>query len=431
MTSAIRTQDKGLLARLEGEVALARALESSGLSALPRRASGAVELLRAHGAEAELERALDGDAAPLRARLLCGPLEGLPPPLLHHLAVLADHALDVALTRAQEDPSAAHLAALSDGFVRSARAWLLLSQSRDYLTTLTARTGVSLEGHRLEAVLEGLALRGITRAQECARQALEGLTPIGQCALTALHTLQHSLSSAHAATDHAAAGDVSSADLAPPMRARAQATIAAGLEALVTSWLAQFRDDLDGLVARGAIDEVARLTTHAAASWRWLGHEPELERHVLTALPTLCWPLYRRRALGEIDALLAPVLPMAGALEQRVHEDRASGAPSRDLAYIAPCAQVLVFWAEVPRDIAVALPRIERAYALCPTLRNARVVLAHVLCDRAEHTLAQPLSALPVVGSLPAAREDVSRAARVYPELDRLVALKKRVGLAP
>jgi hypothetical protein len=93
---------------------------------------------------------------------------------------------------------------------------------------------------------------------------------------------------------------------------------------------------------------------------------------------------------------------------------------------VAPCAQALVFWAEIPREIELALPRIERAYALCPTLRNARIVLAHRLCDRAERTLARRelFPAHPP-------RQDVERAARVFPELWRLDALKARVGIAP
>jgi hypothetical protein len=183
---------------------------------------------------------------------------------------------------------------------------------------------------------------------------------------------------------------------------------------------------MDELLARRwSASEAAALFADVAETWSWLDEEPELERHVLTALPDVAWPIYRQRKMRELGELLGPIMPLAWALERRVLRDREGERVDRELPYVAPCAQALVFWAEIPREIELALPRIERAYALCPTLRNARIVLAHVLCDRAEHTLARR-------DLFPAhpPRRDVERAEAVFPELSRLPDLKRRVGIS-
>lgn len=186
------------------------------------------------------------------------------------------------------------------------------------------------------------------------------------------------------------------------------------------------RDALDELLAREhPAPEAAALFAETAQWWTWLGEEPELEHHAVTMLPELAWPLYRARAMDQLAALIAPILPLVGALETRILEARARGELDRDVGFVAPCAQALVFWAECTRDIPESLARAERAHALCPTLRNARIVLAHVLCDRAEHTLARGA----IFPEHPP-RADVERASRVFPSLSRLPALRQRVGLA-
>jgi hypothetical protein len=290
------------------------------------------------------------------------------------------------------------------------RTWLALGHHQDYLRQQARAAGPTLTPASLEAVVRALPLRGLERAIALARDGLAARTEPSHLAAIALRQLVRT----HASADR-------------PDEASAQAARSAhdALDQLAMTWLVRFRDALEELQAREwSARDAATLMADAARTWEHLGGEPEIERHVLTSLPDLAWPLYRRRAMHELEELLTPIMPLAWALERRVLHDRAAGALDRELPYVAPCAQALVFWSEVPRDVSVALPRIERAYALCPTLRNARIVLAHVLCDRADATLRR--------GELfptHPARDDVERAIRVFPELSRLAELKRRVGI--
>jgi len=408
-SSGPRSEDHALLARLEGELALHAALEGTGLERLPQRASGVVERLRANGETAIVEDAVRGHGAPLRDRLFRGPLRPLPGDLVHHLAVLADHALEIALEGPHEERP--HALPLHLAIDRAMHAWLEVGRDAAWLSK-TAReaapAGLSLA--RVEEVARALPLRGIERVSTLAREGLFERTPRGHVAALALRDLLEVLPT-----------------LALPasLEARAIGLARGAIEELASQWLVRFRDGLDMVLAREwTAPEATKLFADAAKDWAWSGEEPELERHVLTALPELAWPLYRKRSMRELGEMLAPIMPMAWALEARVLAARQQGQLDRDLAYVAPCAQALVFWAEIPREVDAALPRIERAYALCPTLRNARIVLAHVLCDRAEHTLARR----ELFPTHPA-RADVERAASVFPELSRLEALQKRVGI--
>ncbi len=406
---APRAEDHALLARLEGEIALGCAIGGTGLEGLPARASGVIELLRAEGGEAEVVEALQGRAEPLRDRMFRGPLRGLSPSLLHHLAVLADHALEAALAPASDDRGAAlplHLA-----IDRALYAWLELGRDPAALTAMATRAAApTITASRIETLARELPLRGIERAAQIAREGLVDRSHEGHVAVLALRDLVDALPALSLPAD---------------LETRATLLARAAIDELSMSWLVRFRDAMETVLARdwtGA--DAARLFSDAAKHWEWLGGEPELERHVLTSLPELAWPLYRKRSMRELGEVLAPIMPLAWALEARVLEDRKAGRLDRDLAYVAPCAQALVFFAEIPREADLALPRIERAYALCPTLRNARIVLAHVLCDRAEHTLAKR----EIFPAFPA-RVDVERAIAVFPELSRIEGLKKRVGI--
>lgn len=403
-----RAEDHALLRRLESEVALEVALAGSGIGPLPARASGLVELVRAAGGEAAVLDALARHGAPLRVWLFEHAPRGLPPALVHHLAVLADHALGATLRAA-----APHSLPLAEALDRVVVTWLELGRVPSYLQGEAARAaGGGLPASATTALLQRLPLRGLER---CRALATEGLRDRDRAGAEAVRALRRCLRA------------LPELALPAPLEERASALARASLADLAMRWLVRFEDALHELLARRwTCDDADALLADAAAAWTWLDEDPELERHVLTALPDLAWPLYRERKMDELGRLVAKVLPLATALEARVLQDRAEGRLETDLAYVAPCAQALVFWAEIPREIELALPRIERAYALCPTLRNARVVLAHRLCDRAERTLARRelFPAHPP-------RQDVERAARVFPELWRLDALKARVGIAP
>jgi hypothetical protein len=397
-----RPEDLALLRRVEAELALEAALGATFTAPLPARAAGAVELVRElPGGEAAVVEALAGRPDALRAALLPQSPSGLPPALVHHAAAL--RARELALATTAEEARAA-----LEGLVSS---WLELGRERAHLESSAARAAAPTLDARVRArLVDGLALRGVEQAEELAREGLATRTPRGHGAVQALRSVERWCVRLALPADLAA-------------RATERARLA--LDGLVSRWLGQHREAVEDLLARDwSAVEASRLLREAQLTWEWLDREPELERHVLTTLPELAWPVYRRRAMTELGAMLEPVMPLAWALEQRALEARERGTLDRDLPYVAPCAQALVFWAECTRDLGEGVARIERAYALCPTLRNARVVLAHLLCDRAEHTLATRA----IFPEHPA-RADVERARAVFPELSRLEALERRVGL--
>lgn len=402
-----RPEDHALLRRLENEIALEVALSGTGIDSLPQRASGMVELVRQAGGEAEVREALARHGAPLRSLLLERGPRGQPSALIHHLAVLSDHALEAALG-AGDVAIAGELAARLE---RTITTWLELGRDPRHIVDEARRAASSsVSGAAVDSIVGSLPLRGLERCRSLAMEGLLDRSRSGALAVRALRRAVHT---------------IPTLELPAELGLRAQQLAQGALEDLAMRWLVRFRDGMDDLLARQwTAADAAALFSHAAESWTWLAEEPEIERQVLVALPEIAWPLYRQRKMRELGEVLGPIMPLAWALEQRVLRDRAEAHVHRELPYVAPCAQALVFWAEIPREVDVALPRIERAYALCPTLRNARIVLAHVLCDRAEQTLARR-ELFPVHPP----RQDVERAAAVLPELSRLPALKKRVGI--
>jgi len=198
------------------------------------------------------------------------------------------------------------------------------------------------------------------------------------------------------------------------------------MDQLASQWIGGFRDALDEARAQSETSALITAMEEAAATWRYLGREHEVERQVVIALPAIGWPLYRERAMEVLGRIILPITPLMLALETRILSLREQGDVTTELAYLGPAAQAFVFWAETTKDATLAMERAERAYLLCPTLRNARIVLSHLLCDRADRTLAQ--------GQLwPAhpAKDDVLRAREIFPELARIPALLLRVGVTP
>ncbi len=108
-----------------------------------------------------------------------------------------------------------------------------------------------------------------------------------------------------------------------------------------------------------------------------LGGDRELRRRVVTAWLSVAWPVYTERRWDLLRALLASIDEIVEALALELEGDPA------ELAYRAAVAQVLVFRSEMASTLSAQIAMGERAHALCPTLRNARVVLAAHLAHRA------------------------------------------------
>ena len=88
---------------------------------------------------------------------------------------------------------------------------------------------------------------------------------------------------------------------------------------------------------------------------------------------------------------------------------------------------MVVFRAELAPTLDAQIALAERGQRLCPTLRNARLVLADLLCARAERRIDQPLL-VRGADAYPEAARDVVRAIDLIPELRRLPSLRQRLG---
>ena len=104
---------------------------------------------------------------------------------------------------------------------------------------------------------------------------------------------------------------------------------------------------------------------------------------------------------------------------------RVSNHPSA-LPYAALVAQMLVFRAEMGTVLATRLADVERALQLCDTHRNARVILADLLAERAANTL-DSTGVLGRDAAIANARKDVDRADQLWPGLPRVASLRKRL----
>lgn len=244
-------------------------------------------------------------------------------------------------------PEALHAAAIAlartDAWARSVEAWdRLLRSGASYLEALARVASVELPD--LEAVVLDAALAPITAATqgERAREA------------------------------HMALRQIARQD--GPCAARAAAAIAEASRAACARWdlrVSELTADLPVPVVAGAFAEVARDEDR-------LGGDPTLRRRVVAAFEPIAWRSYKARAWDDLRTLLRGVVPVVHALEREMLE-----AP-RDLAFRASLAQALVFESEMAETLEAQLVLSQRAMAILPTCRNARVVRAAQLVARAE-----------------------------------------------
>jgi hypothetical protein len=205
----------------------------------------------------------------------------------------------------------------------------------------------------------------------------------------------------------------------------AQAHARALRGAIVSELVAGLAHDLDELAAggtdRASPTEVEAVLSRARDAWSWAGREVEIAVLVARELPRFAWDVYRERRWDDLRTLLSPIEAMSDDLATHVERDPAM------LAYAAQSAQLLVFRAELGPTLDRQLVLAERAFALCPSLRNARLVLGDLLCARAERRLDAPVLLRPPDAVLEA-RRDVERAASIFPDLRRLPALRARLA---
>lgn len=401
-----RAADEALLARLEDERILARvwAIAAPGAEPLHPRAAGMIRLLRDRPDAAEAIAAAErGHAGRLLAQLSPARLGGWSPALVHHVALFHRARTEHALSRDLRGSEA-----LDGSLVLVMAAWLALGAESAYLAALARDViGGALPAAEARRATEQASVRGIEAVGASAR---EGLDARSEGAARALHALAR-------ADDAIAAAEISG-PLAERARARAE-----GLRAeLVSALLAPSIAEIEELAARDwSAADVAAALERARDAWRWAGEEIEVERFLVRELPRFAWDLYRARRWEDLRSLLRPLQAPSDRLAQRIERDPAQ------IAWAAQCAQVLVFRAELAPTLDAQIELAERGLRLCPTLRNARLVLADLLCARAERRLEGPALLHPA-SDRSEARRDVERAESIFPELSRLPAVREKLA---
>lgn len=366
---------------------------------LPPRASGMIRLLRELPfAELMLRHAEHGDCSPLLDFLRPHSLFGWSPPLLHHLALFhrdcVEHALSTRPDMNVERECSLVIAC-----------WLALGNEGAYLRSL-AEDVFGDQGPQAHRAAHEAAFFGIRAVTEFARVGLDGHTPAPASALRALTHIHDAIAIAGASAE---------------LSERARSAANAARSELVHDLLAPLAREASSLAAREwMVSEVHTWLARATAAWRWADEEVEIERFIVAELPRFAWELYRDKRWDDLRRILGPIASPTDRLAGRIERE------SRHLAWSAPCAQALVFRAELAPTLAMQMELAERAYRMAPNLRNARLVLADLLCARAERRLIpKPFLTRQAWQS---ARDDLERATQLFPELSRLPVLRERLS---
>jgi len=406
VAQAWRPQDDALLERLEDEArfeAVWEALAPAGAAAPHPRAAGVLAELRAIAPDAVAQTERGRFAPVLRAMAQPAPAS-LTPRLAHHLALLWTR---VGAASARDDDPVVRGGA-PKAWVRAIASWLWLVDEGDYLAELArAVMGDSLSAEDAATSARQAGLSILDELGAAARRGAESLDRVSETAIRVL-----------ARVDEAARIAGVSEALATSAAARARLerdrAIEQALDRVETSIEeATLRD--------GEPDELVSLLWDAVAVWKWADRDVQVERFFVRSITPTLWDHYRDKRWDAIRALLRPLEEPIESLARRTEGDRAQ------LAYAAPCAQMLVFQAEVARTFDRQLAICERALRICPTHRNARVVCADLLVERGLRRLD---TAMPweTGDALADAERDVRRAIDLYPRLKRLDRAKRKLS---
>jgi len=311
----------------------------------------------------------------------------------HHLALL--HGRFAATT---EDAVVAH-----EHLERALVLWLGVWKERAYLSALASRIagdeGPALLSGFADVLLEPLAadLRaGRREPTPAARRALWGLRAVPRCALLA--------------------------GLDDAGRAQVEGRAAQLLDGVVREVLDEAR------IVAEQIDPLRADPAERSAPFRlvlsftsWAGLDPETIVFLLDQAQDQAWELYRARRMSDVGVLIAPRRAVVDELEARIGKD------TRLLAYRALCAQMMTFFGETETDPRAAIGMLERAVAVCPTHRNARLILAGLLIDDATRRL-RTLPAVAFFGAGESRRKALEEVRRLH---DRARTLWPEVKVPP
>jgi len=328
----------------------------------------------------------------------------LTPELAHHLALIWTRIGNACARSANPEVRArtakAHLRAIA--------MWLWLSDEATYLSSLaTAVIGSGLRPLEVSNAAREAGFELIHQLGDMARAGARDLSTESQLAASVLSRVAE-------ACEMAACSDAT--------RDTALSRAERERNGAVEDAVGRVEDSLEEATNREApVEELVALLFDAVAVWRWADHDVHVERFLVRVITSTLWDHYRAKRWDSIRALLRPLEGPMESLARRCEGDRAH------LAYAAPCAQMLVFEAEVCRTFDQQLAIVERAIRICPTHRNALLICADLLVDRGLRRLetARPWE---TGDALMDAERDIRRANELFPQLKRLEDAKRRLA---
>lgn len=400
-----REIDDALLAELEEEGAIeALWLRMAPPSArgLPARSSSLGRALRrVPGGDAAIAAAIDGNIAPLSSLVLREELSSQPPELVHGLAVFFDR-----LARAYF--STGDREAFLTTYARAIACFLRLKEEKAYVIALARRiVGPSLSASDAELLALSTMTASLAELGECALLGARTLEPRAEMALHALARVEDA--GRKAGLERTRVTGV--ARRAESMRARA-------IDEALSPVLAALEE------AKARAEEGTRgheLFEKVMRVWEWSGREEHVERFAVDEVTSLAWNVYREAKWDALRSLLTPCLPLFDSLAERILRD-----PRRHVAYAAKCAQVFVFRSECETDRAREHAFAEHALRLCPTHRNARLVMAHLLCNAAVARLGVA-TMFPRASDIELAAREITRAEELFPQSRKLPEARARL----
>ncbi|MCA9576361.1 MAG: hypothetical protein KC668_13035 [Myxococcales bacterium] len=398
------TAERALLERLEDEQVLERAFRvrtgraaaPDEAPALPARAAGLLaELSQTSAGRDAVVRARQGDTHALDALLDASTETARSPRLLHHLALFHGAVAEAARG---PDPSP---------MLRSVDCWALLCCESDYLRALAERVaGGALSRAELDEAIAGAALAPILREGAHLAAGVEAHTTSARVGLERLR----------AVGTHAFPAAVTD-EMCDRFRREAERLTRRALDAslaTLTDRFAQAEADPRGPDAERAV------LADAARLYAWSGNDWYIALFALEKAMGTGWSLYKAKRWEALSHLCETLRAVVDDAAVRVSADRAA------LPYASLVAQMLVFRAEMGKTLGLRITDAERALELCDTHRNARVILADLLAERATDTLDRT----GVIGrdaALEVALRDLARADQLWPGLPRVVSLRKRI----
>ena len=411
---AWREEDEALLGRLEDELLVERIWQRqapAGAHALPVRAAGVVREIRslAGGTEA-VEKAARGELEAIFPFLLLDDLVSRPPAFVHQLAVYFDRLASAYEAEMERDPSKAASAReeLVRARVRSLAAYIALRQENAYLLSLAHRiVGTALKTEELAAAVSPIAS---SKLETLGATARAGARELGWSAHAALAVLARVGDACRIAGCDAKSTTVA--------LGRAESIHAGAIDDALAPVL-------DGLGEARARDDGERLFPplfdKVRAIWEWAGYDEAVERFAVDEITPLAWNIYRTSRWDSLRALIAPCTPLYDSLAARIERN-----PMHHVAYAAKAAQMFVFRSECETERTREWALAERALVLCPSHRNGRLVMAHLLADQAIRSLGA--SVFPGAAEIEHATRSIARAEEIFPQSKRLPDAKARLA---